>query len=144
MDTKNTRLTDASILPFPHVSPNNEQVLHTVINNMSQGLLLFDAEQTLVICNRRYIEMYGLSQEDVKPGCTLRELLNSRRQVGTFSGNPEEHVAKIMECIGEGETFSNVIKLPNDRVISLVSKPVIGGGWLAMHEDITERQCAEE
>ena len=144
MDSKNTRLTDASILPFPHVSPKYEQVLHTVINNMSQGLLLFDSEQKLVICNRRYIEMYELSQEDVMPGCTLRELLNSRRQVGTFSGNPEEHVAKIMECIGGGKTFSNVIKLPNDRVISLVSKPIIGGGWLAMHEDITERQCAEE
>jgi diguanylate cyclase (GGDEF)-like protein/PAS domain S-box-containing protein len=144
MDSKNTRLTDASVLPFPHVSPNNEQVLHTVINNMSQGLLLFDSEQTLIICNRRYIEMYGLSQEDVKPGCTLRELLNSRRQVGTFFGNPEEHAAKIMECIGEGEIFSNVVKLRTGRVISIVSKPIIGGGWLAMHEDITERQCAEE
>jgi diguanylate cyclase (GGDEF)-like protein/PAS domain S-box-containing protein len=144
MDSKNTRFTDASILQFPHVSRNAEQLLHTVLNNMSQGVLLFDSELKLVICNRRYIEMYGLSQEDVNPGCTLRELLNYRIQVGTFSGDPEGYVAELMECIVEGKNFSNITKLGNGRIISIVSKPIIGGGWLATHEDITERQCAEE
>src|SRR5204862_28081 len=38
-----------------------KQRLDTAVNNMTQGLLLFDASQRLVICNQRYIEMYGLS-----------------------------------------------------------------------------------
>ena len=144
MDVKNSRFSVATVLSFPQVSRNDGQLLHTVLNNMSQGVLLFDSELKLVICNQRYIEMYGLSQESIKPGCTLRDLLNIRTQVGTFSGDPVDYVARLEKCIVDGEIFSNTTKLADGRVISLVSKPIFGGGWLATHEDITERQCAED
>jgi diguanylate cyclase (GGDEF)-like protein len=143
MDAKISR-SDANILSFPCVSRNDGQLLHTVLNNMSQGVLLFDSELKLVICNLRYIEMYGLSYEDVKPGCTLRDLLNSRIQAGTFFGDPVEYIARLEECIVDGKVFSGTTKLADGRIISLVSKPIFGGGWLATHEDITERQCADE
>ena len=55
---------------------------------MSQGILLFDFRTESRNCNQRYIEMYGLSQEIVKPGCSLRDLLNIRTQVGTFLAIP--------------------------------------------------------
>jgi diguanylate cyclase (GGDEF)-like protein len=144
MDVKKSRFSVANVLSFPHVSRNDGQLLHTVLNNMSQGVLLFDAELKLVICNQRYIEMYGLSPENVKPGCTLLDLLNCRAQAGTFSGDPVEYVACLMECIADGKIFSTTTKLGDGRVIALVSKPISGGGWLATHEDITERQRAEE
>ena len=144
MDAKIGRFSDANVLSFPHISRNDGQLLHTILNNMSQGVLLFDSELKLVICNQRYIEMYGLSQEAARPGCALRDLLNNRIQVGTFSGDPEDYVARLEECIVEGKVFSNTSKLADGRIISLVSKPIFGGGWLATHEDITERQCAEE
>ena len=144
MDAKTGRFSDANILSFPNFSRNDGQLLHTVLNNMSQGVLLFDSALKLVICNQRYIEMYGLSPEIVKPGCTLRDLLDGRMQAGTFSGDPVEYVARLAECIVEGKTFSSVTKLADGRIISLVSKPIFGGGWLATHEDITERQSAEE
>jgi diguanylate cyclase (GGDEF)-like protein len=144
MDVKKNRFSVANVLSFPKISRNDEQLLHTVLNNMSQGVLLFDSGLRLVICNQRYIEMYGLSQDNVKPGCTLLDLLNIRAQAGTFSGDPADYVASLVECIAEGKTFSNMTKLSDGRVIALVSKPISGGGWLAMHEDITERQRAEE
>ena len=144
MDIKTDRVSDANILSFPNVSRNDGQLLHTVLNNMSQGVLLFDSELKLLICNQRYIEMYGLSNEIVKPGCTLRDLLNSRIQVGTFSGDPVDYIARLEECIVEGQVFSNTTKMADGRIISLVNKPIFGGGWLSTHEDITERQCAEE
>jgi diguanylate cyclase (GGDEF)-like protein len=144
MDVKKNRFSVANVLSFPKISRNDEQLLHTVLNNMSQGVLLFDSGLRLVICNQRYIEMYGLSQDNVKPGCTLLDLLNSRVQAGTFSGDPADYVASLVECIAEGKTFSNMAKLSDGRVIALVSKPISSGGWLATHEDITERQRAEE
>lgn len=144
MDIKTGQVSDANILSFPNVSRNDGQLLHTVLNNMSQGVLLFDSQLKLVICNQRYVEMYGLSNEIVKPGCTLRDLLNNRIQVGTFSGDPVDYVARLKECIVEGQVFSSTTKLSDGRIISLVNKPIFGGGWLSTHEDITERQCAEE
>jgi diguanylate cyclase (GGDEF)-like protein len=144
MDVKKNRFSVANVLSFPKISRNDEQLLHTVLNNMSQGVLLFDSGLRLVICNQRYIEMYGLPQDSVKPGCTLLDLLNSRAQAGTFSGDPADYVAALVECIAEGKTFSTTTKLSDGRIIALVSKPINGGGWLATHEDITERQRAEE
>src|SRR5262249_50118928 len=49
--------------------------LDTALNNMSQGLLMFDASERLVVCNQRYIDMYGLSADVIKPGCTFRRPL---------------------------------------------------------------------
>jgi len=142
MDIKTGRFSDANVLAFPNASRNDGQLLHTVLNNMSQGVLLFDSGLKLVICNQRYIEMYGLSQESAKPSCFLCDLLNSHIQVGTFSGDPEDYVARLKECIVEGKVFSNITKLADGRIISLVNKPIFGGGWLSTHEDITERQSA--
>ena len=50
-----------------------KQRLDTAINNMTQGLLLFDSSQRLIVCNQRYIEMFGVSPDVVKPGCSFRE-----------------------------------------------------------------------
>ena len=144
MDAKTDRFTDTNVLSFPNLSQNDGQLLHTVLNNMSRGVLLFDSDLKLVICNQRYIEMYGLSQEIVKPGRTLVDLLNSRIQVGTFSDDPVDYVARLKECIADGKAFSNITKLSDGRIVSLVNKPIFGGGWLSTHEDITERKCAEE
>jgi PAS domain-containing protein len=42
---------------------------------MSQGLILFDSSERIVIFNQRYVEMYGLSTDVVRPGCAFRDLL---------------------------------------------------------------------
>lgn len=144
MDPKNTQFSNPNILSFPLISRSDGSLLHTVLNNMSQGVLLFNSELKLLICNQRYTEMYGLSQEAVRPGCTLQDLLDSRIKAGTFSGDAADYVARLQECIVAGKTFSNTAKMADGRIISVVSKPISGGGWLATHEDITERQSAEE
>jgi len=53
--------------------------LDVAVNNMTQGLLLFDASERLVICNQRYLDMYGLSPEVIKPGCSFRDVLAHRK-----------------------------------------------------------------
>jgi PAS domain-containing protein len=63
------------------------QHLDTAINNMTQGLLLFDASARLVICNQQYIDMFGVSPDIVKPGCHLRDLILHRKEQGTFVGD---------------------------------------------------------
>ena len=151
-DSKAPKALTAGIVAFPRVAPNfraseatreNDQLLSTVLNNMSQGVLLFDAEARLIFCSQRYFEIYGLSKEAAKPGCTLRDLLNHRIQAGTFSDDPEDYIGMLMECIAEGRTTTSIANLSDGRVISIVSKPVAGGGWLATHEDVTERQSAQ-
>src|SRR5262249_48162170 len=154
MTLKNPRLVrrDASLphqnskaRPNAKADPVNTQVLlDMVLNNMTQGVLMFEADTRLGFCNQRYLEMYRLSSALAKPGCALRDLLEQRMQAGTFSDDPDEYIARLLERVAEGKTSYVTCKLADGRVFSIVNKPMANGGWIATHEDITERQRAEE
>ena len=115
------------------------------LNNMSQGLAMFDSANRLVVCNRRYLEMYGLSPEIVRPGCTLRELLDHRVATGQFfPDDPEQYIANIVAAAALGESFTKITDLRDGRIIAIVNHPTANGGWVATHEDITEQKRAEQ
>jgi diguanylate cyclase (GGDEF)-like protein/PAS domain S-box-containing protein len=127
------------------------EALHTqnlrfdaALNNMSHGLVMFDASTRLVVCNERYMQIYGLSPEIVKPGCTLRDLLEHRRAMGTFARDPERYVADLMSDILRGKSTTVSVELPDGRVTAVLNSPMEGGGWVALHEDITEQCRAEQ
>ncbi|WFU20311.1 EAL domain-containing protein [Bradyrhizobium sp. CB3481] len=119
-----------------------KQRLDTAVNNMTQGLLLFDSKQRLIICNKRYLEMYGLSADVVKPGCTFREVIAHRKETGSFVGDIDQYLNEVLRDIAHRNVM--VISTPDGRSIQIVNEPVADGGWLATHEDITERRRAEE
>src|SRR5262249_41599484 len=118
-------------------------MLDTALNNMSQGLCMFDAEARLVVCNRRYVEMYGLSADVVKPGCHLRDLLQHRIDLGNFSGDPDGYSADLQQSIARGQAIKTMLESKDGRVVAVVNQPMEGGGWVATHEDITELRRAE-
>ena len=120
---------------------DQNQRVDAALNSMRQGFLLFDAEGRLVLSNRRYVEMYGLSADTVKPGATLRDLLHLRKAAGTFAGDPDEYVAKL---INHGKAATKMADLPDGRTISIINAPAPAGGWVALHDDITARRRAEE
>lgn len=60
-----------------------KQRIEEALNNMSQGLAMFDATGRVVLFNSRYLELYGLSATWLRPGRTLIDLLEERRKAGT-------------------------------------------------------------
>ena len=133
----------AEVLSFPNAPRTDERLLETVLNNMSQGVLLFDAEMRLIFCNQRYCEMYGLVPEFARPGRFLRDLLVQRIQSGTLAEDPDEYIVRLKEGIAAGSSFTNTVHLSDGRAYCVVNKALEGGGWVATHEDITERQRSE-
>ena len=113
------------------------------INHMPQALLMFDASGRLMVCNHRYNDMYGLPAQFVQPGKTIRELLDRRKQNGTYPGDPGDYIEKLTRDIAQGQSVSQLVELPDGRTISVLNHPMPGGGWVATHEDITERRRAE-
>jgi len=117
--------------------------LITAIDNMSQGLNMFDAQGRITLVNRRYLEMYRLSPEVVKPGCTLRELIEHRRDTGLFSGDVDRYVQSILDDArspGKG----NYVQASDGRIVLAKNRPLPDGGWVSTHEDVTEQRRAEE
>ena len=116
--------------------------LDKAINNMTQGLLLFDSSQRLVVCNHRYIEMYGLSPQVIKPGATLHEIIMHRKETGSFEGDANEYIQATLRDIGKEKAV--VIETPDGRAVQIVNEPLADGGWVATHEDVTERRRTEQ
>jgi methyl-accepting chemotaxis protein len=117
----------------------------TAINNMSQGLVMFDDSEQLVLCNSRYVEMYGLSSSIVKPGSKLIDLVRHRFATGSIGLDPEKYCAEILAAIAQGKTTNTIVKAPDGRSILVINRPIAGGShWIGTHENITERLMAEQ
>src|SRR5438093_508469 len=80
--------------------------LATAVNNMSQGVVMFDANERLVVCNDRYMEMYGLSPEVLKPGCMLGDVIRHRIATGSLDRDAQEYRAELIDAMKQGKTSS--------------------------------------
>jgi NO-binding membrane sensor protein with MHYT domain len=101
--------------------------LATAMNNLSQGVVMFDAAERLVACNDRYIEIYGLSPDVMKPGCPLSEVIRHRIATGSLVRNPEEYRATLLQAMHEGRTTRWIVELEDGRSISVINRPFAGG-----------------
>lgn len=120
------------------------------LNHMMRGLSMFDAEQRLLVCNRAYQEIYELPDNLTKSGTPLAELMRYHVKKETGKDGPEEIAAQqlwIERHVAElraGKIFTHTQHLKNGRVVLVTNKPLPGGGWLDLQEDITERRKAEQ
>src|SRR5471030_2748594 len=129
---------------FRRSNGRRSKLFATAINNMSQGLVMFDASEQLVLCNSRYVEMYGLSPAIVKSGTKLIDLVRHRFATGSVGREPEEYRAEILAAIKTGKAISAINKSPDGRSILVINRPIAGSGhWVGTHEDITERLMAD-
>src|SRR6476646_5870551 len=121
-----------------------KQRLDTAVNNSPQGLVVYDAMARVTVCNRRYIEMFGLSPEVAKPGCTMQDLISHRKATGSFDGDVEEFCGAIIRNVRLGKVTHQITQAPGGRSILIINQPLEAGGWVATIEDVTERRRSED
>jgi methyl-accepting chemotaxis protein len=117
--------------------------LSDALDNMSQGLCMFDAQGRIVLCNQRYIDMYRLSPQVVRPGCTMHELMRHRRDTGLFSGDVDTYSQHIIDNMAKGQSTRLYVEASDGRIVLAENEPLAGGGWLSTHDDVTEQRNAE-
>jgi diguanylate cyclase (GGDEF)-like protein/PAS domain S-box-containing protein len=113
------------------------------LDNMSQGLAMFDSAGRLVVSNDRYRQMYNFPPDLIRPGCPVLDLLNYRFAKGTCSGDPEEYVRGLLADIAQGKMSRHVVEANDGRIVTVVNQPMANGGWVGTHEDVTEKARAE-
>ncbi len=119
------------------------RLLQAAVDNMADGLIMFDGEARVVVCNQRYLQMYNASPEVVRPGCSLRDLLLHRKATGGFFGDVEDYIADSFARTATGAPSTKIKEFDDGRVLQIRDHPLAGGGWVATHEDITERRRTE-
>src|SRR5580704_9481422 len=127
-----------------HMLALEKQRLDSAMNNMAQGLIMFDAAERMVVCNDLYIEMYGLSREIVKPGCSFLEVLQSRAAADSFlHHDPVTYRAQVVTELALGKVVNRIFETADGREVLMTNSPMAAGGWVTTHKDITERRRAE-
>jgi diguanylate cyclase (GGDEF)-like protein/PAS domain S-box-containing protein len=117
-------------------------LLDTALENMSQGLCMFDAEGRILLSNERYGELMGRTGLSLK-GRSLLDVLRHQKAVNRWDGDPDQFFAEVMTAAQAGNTVTKVVA-SQGRSIRVVDQPMKGGGWVATFEDITEWQQAQE
>ena len=117
-----------------------KQRLDTAVNNMTQGLILYDSSERVVVRNQQFIDMLGMSPDVIKRGCSFRDVIAHRRDTGSFSGDVEEYRAHFLRHTAAGVRAPIVSTMIDGRSIQILGKAIEGGGWVATVEDITERK----
>jgi diguanylate cyclase (GGDEF)-like protein len=117
------------------------------LDNMGEGLCMFDAEKRLVVCNDRYAKMYGLPPELLKVGTPHSAIIAHRVSNGILKGDTSaEAVDEKNNALGRfptGAKSTRTDELADGSLISVTRQPMPGGGFVATHTDVTEQRRSE-
>jgi len=111
--------------------------LDAALDNMSQGLCLYDANEVLLLFNRRFCEIFELQQDQLKPGASYGKVLKLSIHAGRLDTDLK---VDSSERIASGMRYH---ELSDGRVIASVCRSASKGGWVVTYEDVTERRKAE-
>jgi diguanylate cyclase (GGDEF)-like protein len=120
-----------------HDSVNN---FEDALRNMPQGLSMFDGQDRLIAFNRLWLDAYGLADENVRIGMRFQDVFADQTAVPDLDG----HLADLKARLAASEHTSNIVTLADGRVIKISYGRRHDGGWVATHEDITERKASED
>jgi diguanylate cyclase (GGDEF)-like protein/PAS domain S-box-containing protein len=112
--------------------------------NMSNGLSMFDADGRLMVWNDRYIELHGMSAEVVKAGTSINSIVEHGKQTGNPDLDVGAYLGEFRQLLADNGRSQSTFRLKDGRSVSVVNTAITGGGWVAIHDDITERIRREE
>jgi diguanylate cyclase (GGDEF)-like protein/PAS domain S-box-containing protein len=113
------------------------------LNNMSQGLCMFDADQRLIVCNEKYVEIFDTDRKLIRPGVTLREIFADGVRRGLNTETVDELMARRHALIAKGRPVVYEQPLADGRTIEMSICPMANGGWVGTYEDVTARRKVE-
>lgn len=114
------------------------------LNNMPQGLCMFDAEGRLVVANAQVGRLCGAAGVDFAPGRTMRDLALQLRMAGALTKETADCVAaELLDNLKARRAAYTLVPLPDNRLICATQTPQADGGAVVLYEDVTERHEAE-
>jgi diguanylate cyclase (GGDEF)-like protein len=118
--------------------------LDAALDNMSQGLCLYDADHRLMVVNRRYCEIYGLAPGSLAAGISARDVLQRCIEAGNHPGRTVADLqVEEAEAFGRAEVRTFIQELGDGRIVAIEKRSTADGGFVATYEDVTERRHAE-
>ena len=125
-------------------SPKGHDLLDVALSAISHGVCMFDEACHLIFCNRAYAAMYDLPAQLTRPGTDLARILEYRDATGNGPASRETYFDVVIETSVKHAPASQTSLLADGRIIKISHNPLDGGGYVAVHEDVTEATRASE
>ncbi len=122
----------------------NRELLQSTVENVSQGIAVFDNDLRLICRNARYLDLQDLPPESGRLGVSLQEIIHfvvSRGEYGP--GDPNEIIEERVEGYSSGSTYRYRRTRPSGMVLEAQTTPVEGTGVVVTLTDITEQVQSE-
>ena len=121
------------------------QKLRDAVDNIDQGLCMFDADLQLVLWNRRFLELTGLNRDFVREGVSLEAIFRANAEAGEYGdGDVDAMVAERMVLARQRVPHRLHRRRPNGTVLEINGRPLLDGGFVSTYTDITERIADEK
>src|SRR5581483_1898340 len=141
------RWADALRIANANITTQNQK-LDAALNNMLQGLLMYDRSGSLTISNQRFAQMFDLPWDEWHSssiGLTIVETLNYAKQLSKLEvANEPEALARLQSILEQRRTGSVVFERTDGHTYVATCVPMANGGWVITFRDITERRRNEE
>jgi diguanylate cyclase (GGDEF)-like protein len=119
------------------------EISEAALDNMAQGLSLYDRDNRLITFNRRYVELYQLPAQFLIPGTPISEILRHMVESGKFPGELDFYLRQV-EGAGTQAGHTEIPMNDGQIIIDIQRRPLPDGRWVATHEDITERRRSSD
>jgi diguanylate cyclase (GGDEF)-like protein/PAS domain S-box-containing protein len=121
-----------------------KQRVDTALDNMIQGIVMYDTEARMVMFNQRLVDLLHLSEAVMKPGCAFQTAIRHCQECGTFDGDIDQYCATLLEDVAAGKTRQTVHEAKSGRCYNVIDRPLPHGGWVTTIEDITEQRRLQQ
>lgn len=119
------------------ISESNIQYLSVIINNIPYGISVFDSNDLIRVWNDRYIDIFGMRRGELRRGKSFSSILKCQKDQGNFPGDCKEYLRNIKSSIDDSREYIAHATV-NGRNIRSVHVAMPDGGWVGIHQDITE------
>jgi len=122
----------------------NRDLLESTLENVAEGISVLDADNRLVVWNRRYAELFRYPDRLLRIGTPVEDLIRYNAELGRCGpGDVEAHVAKRLAHLRQGEPHVYQRVRDDGLVLEMRVNPLPGGGYVASFGDITEHKHTE-
>lgn len=139
LSDENTTLK-SSLVATKEDLAEQQRLFGIVLDNLPQGLSVFDAEQRLIVCNTRFRQVFGFSVEAASAGASLKTLISMIRGTERI----EKKVSRLRPATEVGHIRHREWIMEDGRTIQSVITVLPDGSNISIHADVTEDRKAAE
>jgi diguanylate cyclase (GGDEF)-like protein len=134
----------ASLTEQAQVLAHERRQFSTALENMSQGLAMFDRDANLIVANRHFFAMHSIPAEQAPAIRGLRDVLVHSRERHGFPADVDAEIAEVIASVARGESHSRELHADDGRTIVARIDAMADGGWVATLDDVTTQRADEK